>query len=375
MNNAEDQSRASHLSEHRRGSITDLLSSSSISSAGATEILTSPNLMAALFRTRLSWLFPEGAVLRECRPKVLMDRLKSRQVVSYRLIFSGDAAPATLVLKRYADKAKGKKTYAALGMLWNNGFNRESELRIPEPFSYLEDVGLLVSEKAQGMLLSKKLHRSGPVVIARMKAVARWLTKLHHLAIDLNEISPHPDEETSIRDFVRQVRDREPRLLPRTERLASAILMKLSSFKKIPMTLVHGDFQCDNIFVDKDSVTVIDFDKLCRSDPARDLGYMIAQMRVTDLREAVSYKSVHSWFRFFWDEYLAAAPEGERETLSGRASLFAARKCLQNIAYILAYMSPGEGMEIASVLLGEAERFSKADRMEEVLEIPIPSGH
>lgn len=374
MTDTEDQSRAFHPSENGRVNI-DLLSSASISSAEATKILTSPVLMSELFRTRLSWLFPKKAALRECRPKVLLDRLKSRQVVSYRLIFSGDEAPATVVVKRYADKAKGKKTYSDIRILWNNGFNRESKLRIAEPYFYLEDLGLLVFENAPGALLSRKLHQSSPIAMARMKPVARWLAKLHHLDIDLKEVNPHPDEETSIGDFVHRAGDKEPRLLPKTEGLASAILMKLSAFKKVPMTPVHGDFQSENIFVDRDIVTVIDFDKFCRSDPARDLGYMIAQTRVTAFMEAAPYGAVHSGLKAFLDEYLAETPEEEIETLSGRASLFAARKCLQNIAYILAYMSPGEGMKIASILLHEAERFTNAERVEELLEMPVSSEH
>jgi hypothetical protein len=54
-------------------------------------------------------------------------------------------------------------------------------------------------------------------------------------------------------------------LLAKMEESASLIVLKLSVFKKVPMVPVHGDFHCENIFVDKDNATVIDFDKFCRS--------------------------------------------------------------------------------------------------------------
>lgn len=217
-------------------------------------------------------------------PVLTDEELGSRQVVSYRLIFSDKAGrkaePMLLVLKRYADQREGEKTYHTMKMLWENGFDNESKQRISKPFCYLEDLGLLVLGKARGMLLRKNLHQSGPAALDRMRAVARWLAKLHQLNVDLKKISPHPDEETSIKDFINQMGSREHPLLPKLEKLlVSVILMKLASFKNVPMTPVHGDFQCENIFVDRDSVTIVDFDRLCRSDPARDLGYIIAQMR------------------------------------------------------------------------------------------------
>lgn len=341
-------------------------------------VLTSPELMADFFRTRLSWLFPPGSILKKCRPRVLRNRLGSRQVVSYRLVLAGEAGreagPMMVVLKRYADAAEGKKTYATMRMLWENGFDHSSRLKISEPFSYLEDLKLLALGKARGMLLRNNLYQSGPVALARMRAVARWLAKLHHLDAGFEGIAPHQDEESSIRVFVDEMGGREHRLfLPRLEELAGIILARLSSFANVTPTPVHGDFQCENIFVDNDDVTVVDFDKFCRSDPARDLGYIIAQMRAMAFLMAAP-GPVNQGLRAFWEEYLAAAAVAERDAFSARTSLFAARKCLQNI-YYMSFVLPGEGMKIITVLLNEAERFSKADRVEQVLELPIAAGH
>lgn len=369
MSTEDDQGPAYRSSIHGYPMTVDLLSSPSLLRAEATQILSSPDIMAELFRTRLSSLLPRNSTLIKCVPEVLMNRMRTRQIVSYRLVFSDTKRSLTLVLKRYEDKTGGKKIYSVMRMLWDNGFDRESKLRIPEPLFFLEDLGLLVLEKARGRQLRKYLNQSGLVARAHMKAVAKWLAKLHYLNVDLDEVSPHPDEEATIRAFVRQAGSREPGLLATLEKLASLILIKLSAFNRVPMTPVHGDFQCGNIFVAKDNVTVIDFDNFCRSDPARDLGYMIAQARATALRDAMSYDTVYSGLKAFWDEYLNTAPEEQTKTLSARASLFAARRCLQNIDYILTYMSPEDKMGIVNILLSEAELFSKTSGMEEALAI------
>lgn len=377
MKSMEIQTGAPSAPDAAQGDVA-LLASSTLSREKAVEILASPCTMADFFRSSLSRLFPQGAVLEECRPSVLRDRLGSRQVISYRLIFTGQGGrrsePVVLVLKRYANKAEGKKSYAIMKMLWENGFDRRSGLMVPEPLCYLEEMGLLVQERAHGMQLRRNLNLSGPVALERMKAVARWLAKLHRLDVNQDRIALHQDEESSLRAFVSQVGSREHRLLPKLEELTSVVLMKLSSFQHAVMTPVHGDFQCENIFVDNDRVSVVDFDRFCRSDPARDLGYLIAQMRAMAYLAGGAHCSVYPELKAFWEEYLRAASDQAKETLSARTSLFAARKCLQNIHY-MSYVLQGQGLKIVSLLLDDAERFCKAERVEEVMAIPIASGY
>jgi Phosphotransferase enzyme family len=344
---------------------------SSISKDRVLEILTSPEIMADFFRIRLPEILPEGLNLKECRPQVLKSRQDSRQVISYRLTFSSQsgrqAMPMMLVVKRFADAKKGMKEYLTMRMLWEKGFDHQSMLRIPRPFCYLEDSRLLVQESAHGVLLRKSLSRSSPVALARMKSAARWLVKLHHLDTDCERVGPHPDDETSIMNPVHRAESKEAWLSPRLEKLASLTLMKLSFFKNPPITLVHGDFQCENIFVGKEKVTVIDFGKFCKSDPARDLGYMIAQARTMGLLDGKSSISLSPGLKAFWEEYQTSVSAEEREALSARTCVFGALKYLENITYMAAYFKPGEKREIFFFLLDDTERFAKAGSVEEVL--------
>ncbi len=348
----------------------NFLSSPSISKAEAMEILTSPGIMTDFFRRRLPDISPRGSILKACKPQVLRDREHSRQVLSYRLIFSHPSirktVPVTLVAKRFMDRSKGRHEYSAMRMLWEKGFDQKSDMRVPRPISFFEEFGLLIQERASGASLRKTINRPSSVASASLKAAARWLTKLHHIAADHEEIGQHPDDEASIEGCVHRIGSKEPQFLPKLKELGSLIRMKLSSFNPIRFTLVHGDFHFDNIFVSKEKVTVIDFGRFCISDPARDLGCMIAQARTTGFLESASLPPMLPRLQAFWEEYLASVPGEERESLSERTCTYAALKYLENIDYISSF-SPNGRADVWKLLLTDAIHFAQAGGAEEIL--------
>jgi hypothetical protein len=93
---------------------------------------------------------------------------------------------------------------------------------------------------------------------------------------------------------------------------------------------------------------------------------MIAQARTISFLETGSFAPALAGLNAFWQEYLAGAQRTQRETLSNRTCIFAAVKLLENIDYISSF-SPGGAKDVWSSLLQDAERFSKADRLEELL--------
>ncbi len=348
----------------------DLLSSSSIPKSQAIEILTSPGIMLELFRNRLVEIFPPGTKLKKCRPQVLRVRQHERQVVLYEVIsFDPSVRHSTstvFVAKRFADREKGRQEFLAMRTLWEKGFDHQSDLKIPKPISFLEDLNLLVQERAHGTLLRNKLTDHSPDALHAQKAAARWLIKLHAVDAGHETIRLHPDDEISIERWKQGIGRRGPKFLPILERMGSLLMNRLFYFKQIPPSLVHGDFQCDNIFVEEEKATAIDFGRFCKSDPARDTGCMIAQARTISFLENGSFAPALPGLNAFWQEYLAGAPIGENETLSNRTCIFIAIKLLENIDYISSF-SPGGGKDVWRSLLEDAERFSKADRLEAFL--------
>jgi hypothetical protein len=348
----------------------DQLASPSTLRAIALEILTSPDIMKGLFQTTLARIHPDGLILVHCRPKVLRKRLGSRQVIIYRLILLNESGPKTrsveLVGKRYADGAEGEKAFCLMQQLWEGGFGEGSRFKVPKPLCYLPDFKLLIQERAHGALLPKYLGRGDDAALARTRMVARWLAKLHQLETIPEGIDSYADDETSVRHFAYQLGERHPQLASRIEELASAICARIAGAGDLARTIVHGDFHPENIFVTQDRVTVIDFDNLCRSDPARDLGYIIAQMRAMVYFSTGLLEAADRQIRVFLHVYLAATTSQEMGTLPRRIAGFAARACLANMYYISCVLQ-NERLEALSMLLMEMERFMKAEKVEDLV--------
>jgi hypothetical protein len=349
----------------------DQLASPSTLRAIALEILTSPDIMKGLFQTTLAQLHPGRLILVHCRPKVLRKRLGSRQVIIYRLILLNETGLKTraveLVGKRYADGAEGERAFCLMQQLWSSGFGEGSRFKIPKPLCYLSDFKLLIQERAHGTLLPKYLGRNDDTALARTKMVARWLAKLHRLDAIPEGIDFYAEDETSINNFLYHLAERYPQLASRLEDLASAICKKITCPNDVALTTVHGDFHPENIFVTQDKVTVIDFDNFCRSDPARDLGYIIAQMRAMAYFSTGLLHAANREIQAFLHVYLASTTSQGTGSMPGRIAAFAARTCLANMYYISCVLQ-SECKEALSMLLMEMERFMEAEKVEDIME-------
>lgn len=349
---------------------TDLSVSPATSRAIALAILTFPDMMRDVFQTRLAKICADERIISHCRPSILKRRLGSRQVIAYRLSFKNDKGlttkPIELIGKRYADGEEGERAFRTMQMLWESGFSVGSRFKIPQPLCYISDLNLLLQERAQGSLLPKYVGRDDAVACARMRMVARWLATLHRHDTIPEEIVSCEDDEASIQSFASRLGERYPHLTSRFEALASAIRERITPCKDIAFTLVHGDFHPENIFVTRDGATVIDFDQFCRSDPARDLGYLIAQMRAMAYRAMGSPDAPNRQIRVLLKTYLAHLPLADREAITSRIVAFAARTWLEDLYYIFCVLED-EGPTLLATGLQEIERFVKAATVQEVV--------
>jgi hypothetical protein len=348
----------------------DQLASPATLRAITLEILTSPDIMKGLFQTSLAQIYPGGLILLQCHPKILRKRLGSRQVIIYRLIFLNETgakmSSVQLVGKRYANGAEGERAFYLMQQLWNGGFGEGSRFKIPKPLCYLPDFKLLIQERAHGTLLPKYLGRGDDAALARAKMVARWLVKLHQLDDMPEGIDSYADDETSINNFAYQLGQRHPHLTSQLEGVASALCDRIACPQGVALRTVHGDFHPENIFVTQDNVTVIDFDNFCRSDPARDLGYIIAQTRAMAYFSTGLLHAADREIRAFLHAYLASTTREEMGTLPGRVAAYAARTCLANMYYISCVLA-NERQEVLSMLLMELERFIKAEKVVDIV--------
>jgi hypothetical protein len=321
--------------------LTDLEQSVSSSTLKviALEILTSPEIMVELFRKHVLVLYPEHWVIKRCCPRIIKRRLGSRQVIAYRLYMSAGDSPKTKILdvigKRYADRAEGERAFRTLELFWKNGFGQGSELRVPRPLGYLREFNLLLQEKARGTPLSLELARGTPASITGLKVAADWLARLHAMNGASGGIISLAEDETRAKQFANSLGELYPSLAGELEELSADIMHRTSSFKDVQLAPIHGDFHPENIFVRGASVTVIDFDNCAKADPARDLGYIVAQMLAKEYLTPSSMKKLHCGSGAFLNAYLSRISLEEQQALMSRIAAYAALAVLEIMYYVL----------------------------------------
>ena len=334
-------------------SAIDALVSPDVSRSTVLQVLTSPESMAELFNSRL----PGDLNISQCRPRVLKKRLGSRQVVAYRLKIAnghhGKPKSITLIGKRYADGGEGERAYLNTLKLYEAGFGEDSRLRIPKPLGYFADCKILVQENATGELLMKRLSRGDRVGEKRMRRTAHWLAKLHAFDGVIDGLESYEDEATAIARFTTGLAERCPEMASGLIEIGRALSEKFASHAGGARVVVHGDFHPENIFVTRHGASVIDFDQIGLSDPARDPGYFIAQMRATAFRARGSLGASNAELKAFLEAYLEKSAPAD--TLAVRIALFAALSFLESLFYIFCVLDSSQP-EVLATYLDEIKR-------------------
>jgi aminoglycoside phosphotransferase (APT) family kinase protein len=138
--------------------------------------------------------------------------------------------------------------------------------------------------------------------------------------------------------YVRELLAVSPRLAPDLALLEAGISQGLSSFQDVPVSLIHGDYHPQHIYVAGNRITAIDFDRSQYSDPAEDLGSFILHTRLAALRLGRSPESVNREVGAFLKGYFTAASRVDVRNLAGRVGTFAALACLEALYYVAAVL-------------------------------------
>jgi hypothetical protein len=291
-----------------------------------------PPLVEALGNKGLSI---EGVKIRTMRR-----RPASRQVFSCELIASdqetGKQSSIGLICKRDTMHAAGKgaREFEAMRLLWNAGFGLDSRFRIPQPVQHFPDLDLILQEKAHGSKLRSFLGKGTEVSLGYACVAGLWLAKLHNLKVSSPETCTYADEIGSLRTFVSALTTYQPKMAAELEQLASVLEHRFATFEPTPTRMVHGDFHPDHIFVGRDFITVIDFERFCLSDPARDLGSFIAHMRTTACFCGRGLDAVNHEIGAFLGSYFSAVPFIEGITTAQRIAPYVALSSLEALYYV-----------------------------------------
>ncbi len=237
------------------------------------------------------YLSLDGGEVTKCSIDILGHRLGKRCVIRYRL---KSLDPKTgrrvrhsrrsLIGKVYKFREdRGRQVFAAMQGLWEQGFSDGADdgIRIPKPLAYLPDWQLLLMEDALGASPpSLEESRIQPVV----EAAGRVLAKLHRCPLEVPGQHTVEDELELLMGWVAVVSQVHPGLKTALENALKKVQVALDRCRSFKPTLVHRDFYEKQVLVDGPQTILIDFDTLCLSDPAIDVGNFLAHLRLAGLQ-------------------------------------------------------------------------------------------
>jgi aminoglycoside phosphotransferase (APT) family kinase protein len=268
---------------------------------------------------------PEGSV------EIVRDKAAGRMTLRYTF-----GALVQIYGKAYFDSSVAADAYGSLAQLWAQGFAAGSVLKVPEPLGVVPEANLVLMRTAQGESLDRRVA-AGPLedALGGARLAARWLVQFQRTSIPgLRAESPCERLEIlKIADAIAKVTAECPEhsalLIDMIHGLRGVAPKKNASPPDAPM---HGQFRPNHVFIDASAATVIDIEKICLSDPAKDVARFCHVLKKTCLEEGGDAQRSDRITQEFVAEYRSHV-ESNLENLPYFRALFALKafaKLLKN---------------------------------------------
>ena len=213
---------------------------------------------------------------------------------------------------------------------------------LPEPLTFLPEIGLLVVEVPSGIPLSSLLPEAAGILA--VERLAGGLAKLHEVDTDLDRSRSHEEEVLALGRAVETLNGQRSRFTPVFRRIAE----RLTSLPTLRSPVLRK-LSPDRILCRDDDVTVAEVDDVVLSHPCIDAGDFLARLRLVESPEGggVSIVAARERFRA---AYLQSRPEGCEALRDFEAA------ALLRLACVEARLRPGS--RLSRSLLSAAEERS-----------------
>jgi aminoglycoside phosphotransferase (APT) family kinase protein len=188
--------------------------------------------------------------------------------------------------------------------------------------------------KASGLELGKVLKKDDEdgMLESYVILAATWLAKLHSISnLTYRNIYSMQMEEEKLNEWSQHLGWLYPDFAKKIHNILSLILDTERSLDPKRFVIIHGDFNPNNIFVDGNDLTVIDFEDSYIFDPAKDLGYFLAKLLQVKRKYSLSM-NMDALQKHFLDKYAAGMSAAEMSTEHlERVDLYKARSHLGHL--------------------------------------------
>jgi aminoglycoside phosphotransferase (APT) family kinase protein len=305
------------------------------------------------FRSRLVKAFAKGLTIEGLTVRPMRRRPGSRHVFSCELMVldhrSGKQRSIELIGKRDTTCAAGKaaREFEAMQLLWDAGFGLDERFRIPRPVQHFPELHFILQGKAEGSKLRTYVGKGNDESLSYARITGLWLAKLHSLKVPSPQVCTYVNEIGSLRLFVAALSADQPKLAAELQQRAATIEHAFASFRGVRATMVHGDFHPDHIFVSRDFVTVIDFERFCVTDPARDMGSFMSHLHTMACLSGRSPHAANREADAFIASYFSAVPLIQRAEIARRIAPYVALSALEALYYVASVLKVEDSDRIA----------------------------
>ena len=299
--------------------------------------VTDPRRMIEVLRDTLPpKLLPNGLAAADCKIDLVSYRRRQRCVLRYtiagdgrRLVVYGKLAP----LRRgppYDEILEPLRTHLARG----------ERFTIPRLLGFRPELGLALLEEVPGVaaigpaLRARLCDRPSPgsrPLEEMLATCARVAAALHGSGLRLGAMRTLDDDMLALARDVELTRPFAPELAERASGWLQHLAAHARRSEPLPACLCHGDFKHTQLFFDGPRTGMVDFDTICRAEPALDLGHFLAyqytQIEKVQRRGKVG-AAPHDLAEPFLREYLAVTGVDERR-LRCRIALYEAASLMR----------------------------------------------
>lgn len=191
------------------------------------------------------------------------------------------------------------------------GFGAGERYQSVEPMDFVPEYNLLLTRAAKGVAISSFLGVDDSALREGAKQAALWLAQLHNSSLRIGKPQPLLDSGELLplaRRLVKMIAKRPEHL--------SLVLDMVKTLEKLAANTVeglfvqcHGQYRPIHIFMNGESVTVIDLDRSRPIDPAFDLAEFVHRMRHMMFSHNGSVKAVDEPTQIFLDTYASAVAD------------------------------------------------------------------
>ena len=188
------------------------------------------------------------------------------------------------VLGKIQRRRYGKSGFRLLAALRVAGLDGEGDgIAVPEPLGSIGAFRMWLQREAPGRRATEKID-AGDDDGRLARRIAEAAHKLHRAGVPAERRHGVGDELRILDACLERVAAVEPRLAPRLQRLSRRCARAPEHLAGAPSSGIHRDFYADQVLVDGNRLTLVDFDLYCEGDPALDIGNFLGHVAEQALR-------------------------------------------------------------------------------------------